>query len=324
MLEHDLAVCRQAIKRACPHKVFKQPFIDRTAIDARCKIGQVPERTIGLALRHKAFHCRITNVAHGRQCITDFAHPIMIFDRKRHLRIIDAGRQDFDAKAFDLLLENRKFFGVVHIKRHQRGHEFDRIIRLEIRCLIRHQRIGRRVRFVKAIGCELGDLIKDVGRLPAWHPVLFRPVNKQRALQFHFLGDLFTHRTTQKVCTAKRIARHRLGKLHDLFLIDHDAIGFFEDRLQHRVHVIRLFQTMLTCDVMRDIVHRPRTIQRHDRDDIFNRIGLKPAQNILHALGFKLEHTDRLGRRKQLERHPIIKGNGTDIKVLRDVFSKTH
>ena len=116
------------------------------------------------------------------------------------------------------------------------------------------------MRFVKAVGCEFSDLIKDVGCLSAINTVLFRSFDKQRPLLFHFLGDFLTHRTAQQICTAKRIARHDLGQLHDLFLIDHDAIGFLQDRLQHRVHVVRFFLTMLTCDVMGDVVHRTGTI----------------------------------------------------------------
>ena len=148
---------------------------------------------------------------------------------------------------------------------------------------------------VKAIGCEFGDLIKDVRRLPAINAVLFRAIDKQATLLFHFLGDFLTHCTSQQVSAAKRVASHDLGKFHDLLLIDHDAIGFFEDRLQHRVHVIRFFLTVLTRDVMRNVIHRTRTIQRHDSDNIFERIRLQPAQDILHALGFKLEHADGFG-----------------------------
>ena len=130
------------------------------------------------------------------------------------------------------------------------------------------------MRFVKAVGCELGNLIKDVRCMFTTNTILFRAIDKQRALLFHFLGDFFTHRTAQQICAAERVTRHDLGQLHDLFLIDHDAVGFFEDRLQHRVHVIWFFQTVLTRDVIWDIIHRPRTIQGHHSDNIFKRIWL--------------------------------------------------
>ena len=39
---------------------------------------------------------------------------------------------------------------------------------------------------------------------------------------------------------------------------------------------------------------------------------------------FKLEHADSFSGRQQLERWTIIKLNGTNIKVLRDVFALTH
>ena len=128
IFKHDFAVGRQAIKGACPHKVFKQAFIDRTAVDARCKISKVLERTVCFAFGHQAFHGGIANISDRGQCITDFPAAFVVFDREGNLRIVDAWRQNFDFKPFDFLFKHRKFFGVVHIKRHQRGHEFDRVV----------------------------------------------------------------------------------------------------------------------------------------------------------------------------------------------------
>ena len=130
MLQHDFAVGCQTVQRTGTDKVFKQAFVDCAAIDARCKIGKVFKRPVGFALGNQAFHRRIADIADCRQCIADFTAALVVFDREGDLRMVDAGRQNFDFQPFDFLLEHRKFFGVVHIKRHQRGHEFDRIVGL--------------------------------------------------------------------------------------------------------------------------------------------------------------------------------------------------
>ena len=42
-------------------------------------------------------------------------------------------------------------------------------------------------------------------------------------------------------------------------------------------------------NITRNVVHRPRTVQRHNSDKVFKTVGLNLFVNILHARRFKLE-----------------------------------
>ena len=58
---------------------------------------------------------------------------------------------------------------------------------------------------------------------------------------------------------------------------------------------------MLTVDVAGDVVHRAGAVQRHDRDDVLEPVGLKLAQHVAHARTFKLEHAGRIAAAQHLE-----------------------
>ena len=58
-----------------------------------------------------------------------------------------------------------------------------------------------------------------------------RAADEYLALFGHLLGFLLTHGATQQVSTPQRITGQYLGNLHHLFLIQDDAVGFFQDGL---------------------------------------------------------------------------------------------
>ncbi|ERJ36251.1 hypothetical protein L810_0713 [Burkholderia sp. AU4i] len=63
---------------------------------------------------------------------------------------------------------------------------------------------------------------------------------------------------------------------------------------------------MLPCAEARDQVHRARTVQRHERDDVLETVGLRILQHALHPAAFQLEHGDRVGLLQDLERGGIV------------------
>ena len=118
---------------------------------------------------------------------------------------------------------------------HHAGHKFSRMVRLEPRRLIRHNRIGRRVRFVKPVVGEFLKQGKDLFGLFLINAVFFGPRDEFRTLGIHRLFDLFTHRTAQQIGPAQRVIRHDLSDLHHLLLVDDDALGFFKDVINQRM-----------------------------------------------------------------------------------------
>ena len=65
------------------------------------------------------------------------------------------------------------------------------------------------------------------------------------ALRHEFGFVLFAHRAADKVSLSERKSRKILEDLHDLLLIDNDAVGNFQDMLQQRRVVFDLLRIEL-------------------------------------------------------------------------------
>jgi hypothetical protein len=68
---------------------------------------------------------------------------------------------------------------------------------------------------------------------------LDRAFDEVLALRLHLRTDLLAHGATEQIGLAERIAGEDLRGLHHLFLIDDDAIGLFQDRLELGMDVFR-------------------------------------------------------------------------------------
>src|SRR3546814_17900566 len=72
----------------------------------------------------------------------------------------------------------------------------------------------------------------------------------------HLRLNLLAHRAAQQIGFAKRIASQYLGGLHHLFLIDEDAVGLAQHRLQQRMRIFDLLQPVLASDAGGDIARK--------------------------------------------------------------------
>ena len=63
---------------------------------------------------------------------------------------------------------------------------------------------------------------------------------------------------------------------------------------------------MLDRDVARDVLHRPRAVERDDRDDVLEAIGPELLEHVADTRAFELEHADRLAARQQLVSAAIV------------------
>ena len=112
-------------------------------------------------------------------------------------------------------------------------------------------------------------------------------LQEDRALLCHLLGLLLAHRATQQVCTAQRVAREHLGDLHDLLLVQDDAVGGLENRLQVRVQVVdvRLVGVVLAGQEVVDHarLQRARAEQRNQGDEVVELVRLHALDEVAHA-----------------------------------------
>ena len=278
------------------------------------------ERAIGFALGNQLLHRLLAHALEAAQRIAHSKAQTRIIALERHrldgevgLALVEVGRQAGHAHAPHIVDEDGQLFGQMDIEGHRPGIEFRRIMGLEPGGLIGEQRVGGGVRLVEAIAGKLVDQVEQLVRLGRLDVALGTALDEAQALGVHFRLDLLAHGAAQKVGVAKRVAGQDLRGLHHLFLIDEDAIGFFEDRLQQDVRIFNLFLAVLAAPEHRDIVHRAGTIERHQRDDVAEIGRAHRGQRLAHAFGFQLEHADRVAALEQFIDLGIVPGERVEI-----------
>ena len=121
----------------------------------------------------------------------------------------------------------------------------------------------------------------------------------------HFLGLFLAHRAAQQIGAAEAVAADDLRHLHHLLLVDHDGVGLGEDAFDTRIGITEAFAVFSRTE-FRDQLHRPRSIQRDQRDNVAKAVWLGAFQHVAHAARFKLEHRGGLRSRKNPIRFDIV------------------
>ena len=150
-------------------------------------------------------------------------------------------------------------------------------------------------------------LVDVVGRLGAF--------DEDGALLLHLLADLLTHRAAKHVGATKGVAGDDAGGFHDLFLIDQDTVGLLGDLLEERVRVFDEGGVVLALDVVADELHRTRTVERDERDNLVDGGDAELATERLHAARFQLEHADGLGLVEECEGLGVVEAELLDVEV---------
>ena len=103
--------------------------------------------------------------------------------------------------------------------------------------LIRDQRIGSRVRFIKTIAGELFHEIENcTGQILVYLP-RDCTLHKQIALLRHHSRVFLTHGLTQNIGPTQGVVCEHLRNLHHLLLIENNAVGVGQHRLELRVRI---------------------------------------------------------------------------------------
>jgi hypothetical protein len=123
----------------------------------------------------------------------------------------------FGDRAHDLL-------DLLLVGRERRADELGGEMRLEVGRLVRDERVRGRVRLVEAVARELLEQVEDLAGLAAVVAETLGAVDEGALLLGHLLGLLLAHRAAQEIGAAERVARERAGDLHDLLLVDDDAV----------------------------------------------------------------------------------------------------
>eukprot|EP00659_Diplonema_papillatum_P014932 gene14931-biopygen14991 len=288
-----MEVRAQAIQGAAADQAIQSTFVDALEVDPGAEIEQVLERPV-LTRFGNRLHRAFAHALDRAEAIDDAA---FVVHRELELGSVHVRRVEAQLHGAHFLDQGHDLVGVVHIRRQYRRHERRRVVSLQPRSLVRHQAIGGRVGFVEAVTGELFHQVEDVTGQVGIDVVGGATFNEATALLGHFLGLFLTHGSTQHVRAAEGIAGHDLGNLHHLFLIQDDAVGRCQYRLETFVLVVGVRVSQLGTPVLTvdEVIHharlqRARTEQGHQCDQVFQAVGLELFDQLFHAAGFKLEH----------------------------------
>jgi hypothetical protein len=88
------------------------------------------------------------------------------------------------------------------------------------------------------------DLAGDLGV----HGRFVAAVEEALALGGHDLGLLLPHRAAKQVGAAERVPAQQPADLHHLLLVDDDAVGVLQHRLERRMRIGHLLAAVLSVD----------------------------------------------------------------------------
>ena len=230
------------------------------------------------------------------------------------MRLVDVGRQDLDLHAPTLVEVDRHLVLVVLDGREERGHVLGRVVGLEVGRPVGDDAVGGGVRLVEGVVGEreqdLPELVdRDLGEAALEHAGLEAGV-----LLVELLLLLLAHRAAEVVGGAQGEAGEHLGDRHHLLLVDDQAVGLPQHRLERLgergVDRLDRLAAVLAAGVLVVGVgtHRTGAVERADGGDVGEDVGLQGAQQRAHARAVELEDAERVAAAHQLVGRPVVEG----------------
>ena len=177
------------------------------------------------------------------------------------------------------------------------------------------------MRAIKAVRRKGFDLFEDRSGERRVDAILFRAVDKALALLFHDGFVLLAHRGAQDIRLLERVSGQRLRRAHHLLLINDDAVGVAQHRLQQRMIVFDRLLAVLAIDEMLDHrfavfdrVERPGTEERDRRDHILKVGGFQLGDKPAHPGAFHLENADCVAAREDLVGIGIVEPEPVQVR----------
>src|SRR5215469_148738 len=308
--EHGFARSKR-IHRAGLNQAFKDALVEEAWFDA---LAEVVERF--------EFALAQTRVANGLggvfPDIFDGGHTEAdgVADRSEvEIAFVDVGRKDGNAHATGFVDVLDDLFGAAGFGGKKRSHKFDWIVCLEIGGLVCEKRISTGVGFIETVSGEFLHQVKDANRFLVRDFVLLAAGQEFSALSRHFLFLFLPHGSTEDIGFAKREAGQAVGNLHDLFLIEDDPVGFFEDVFELREFVRDLRLAVLAVDEVIDhaALNGTRTVEGVERGQVFDARGLITAEDVAHAVRFELEDGGGFAARKESVGGFVVESKAVEI-----------
>ncbi len=171
------------------------------------------------------------------------------------------------------------------------------------------------MRFVEAIAGKLFHQVEDALGFLVGNLVGGAALHELGALRGHFFFLFLPHDAAKDVGFSKRKARQAIGDLHNLFLVQDDAVSFLENIFQLREFVADFGLALLAVDEIIDhaALNGARAVQRIESSEILDAGRLVAAQNITHTVGFKLEDGSRISAGEEFVGFGVVQSQIVDV-----------
>ena len=171
------------------------------------------------------------------------------------------------------------------------------------------------MRLVEGVGGKRLPVRPDLLQLPNVVPLVCATRHEVR---LHLVDDvllLFAHGLPETVGLPLREACELLGQQHDLLLIDRDAIGLLQILLTGVQIISNRLSPVLARNKIRDVFHRPWTIQGVHGNQVLKHSWLQRFQVFLHSCRFILEYADGVTALEQLVGLGVVQRKAVRIEV---------
>ena len=145
---------------------------------------------------------------------------------------------------------------------------------------------------VNLVGNILGHAVGDAAR--ALLSRFLAAVDKVLAFSLHDLELFLTHCAADIVSLTETEPGQLAANLHNLFLVDDNAVGNVNDMRHLRRFVGHLGRVLAVAQVGRNGIHRAGAVERNQGDYIFQVLWPHADKHLGHAGRFKLEDALRL------------------------------
>ena len=170
---------------------------------------------------------------------------------------------------------------------------------------------------VKCVVRERLNLVEDCFRQGALVALALGAVNELGPLGLNHVANLLRTGLAQVVRFGHGEAGNLGGHPHDVFLVDHQAVGLAENFFQVGVVVGHRLLVVLAVGVV--VVHvfaqRPRPIQRRQGRDVVERRRSEATHQGAHLGTFELEDADRITEAQHLKDLFVVEGNVVDVNA---------
>ena len=186
----------QVIQRARAYQRFQGTFVHPFRIDAAAEVEQIVERPVRVSRFHNRANRAFPDATYRAQAVH---HPPFGIHGELVATDVDIRWRHRQLQVTTLFDQRHHLVQVVHLGGHHRRHERAWVVGLQPCGLVRHQRVGRRVRLVETVTGKLLHQVEDVARQVFVDAVGGTPFHETGALLGHLFGLFLTHGTAQHV-----------------------------------------------------------------------------------------------------------------------------